>query len=66
MEQNNSLAIFQGKEIRKDWLNNEWYFSVVDIIWALTDSADPKDYWYRLKKGNWILAGLNYRQFVDS
>lgn len=50
MEQNNSLAIFQGKEIRKDWLNNEWYFSVVDIIWALTDSADPKDYWYRLKK----------------
>ena len=45
-----NLALFEGKEIRKTWHNNEWYFSVVDVVQALTDSADAKDYWYRLKK----------------
>ncbi len=46
----NKLSIFQEKQIRKTWHNNEWYFSVVDIIFALTESLDPKDYWYRMKK----------------
>src|SRR3989338_2800567 len=45
-----SLAAFQGKEIRKTWYNNEWFFSVVDVIQALTNSVDAKDYWYRLKQ----------------
>ena len=46
----NKLALFEEKEIRKVWENNKWYFSVVDVVYALTDSSDPKDYWYRLKK----------------
>lgn len=41
--------IFQQKEIRRIWHEKQWYFSVVDIVWVLTDSADPKDYWYRMK-----------------
>jgi len=45
-----SLALFQGKEIRKKWHNEEWYFSIIDVVRALTGSVDPKDYWYRLKK----------------
>ncbi|MFA5797225.1 MAG: Bro-N domain-containing protein [Candidatus Woesearchaeota archaeon] len=45
-----SLAVFQDKKIRKIWHNDEWWFSVVDIIAALTDSVDSKDYWYRMKK----------------
>ncbi|MFA4886723.1 MAG: Bro-N domain-containing protein [Candidatus Nanoarchaeia archaeon] len=49
-DQTNTLAAFQGKNIRKTWHNNEWWFSVVDVIEALTDSKDPTDYWYRLKK----------------
>lgn len=47
---NNKLALFEEKEIRKTWENNKWYFSVVDVIYALTDSEKPRDYWYRLKK----------------
>ena len=47
------IAIFKGKEIRKTIHNNEWWFSVVDVIEVLTDSADPNDYpndyWYRMK-----------------
>ena len=48
--ENNSLAVFEGKNIRRVWHNEEWWFSVVDVIGALTDSIDKKDYWYRLKK----------------
>ena len=40
----NSLTIFEGKEIRKVWHNEEWWFSIIDIVAVLTDSADPKQY----------------------
>ena len=43
------IAIFKGKEIRKIIHNNEWWFSVVDVILALTDSVNPRDYWYKMK-----------------
>jgi hypothetical protein len=46
----NKIALFEKKQIRKIWHNNEWYFSVIDIVGALTESANPKDYWYRIKK----------------
>lgn len=39
-----SLAIFRGKEIRKVIYKNEWWFSVADIIEALTDSSDVRQY----------------------
>ncbi len=44
--------LFQGKEIRSVWdsKKEEYYCSVVDVIGALTESKDSKDYWYRLKK----------------
>ena len=43
--------LFDGKEIRSHWDSDEeeYYFSVVDVIGALTESKDPNDYWYRLK-----------------
>lgn len=52
---NNKLEIisnlFEDKEIRSIWDSEkeEYYFSVVDVISALTDSKNPRDYWYRLK-----------------
>jgi len=49
MNPDNSLAVFQGKNIRRTWHNNEWYFSVVDVIQVLTDSANPRNYWNMLK-----------------
>ena len=47
---NNKLALFEEKEIRRTWEEGKWYFSVVDVVFALTDSKDPRDYWYRLKQ----------------
>ena len=43
------IAIFKGKQVRRTIYKNEWYFAVVDIIEALTDSIKPRDYWYRMK-----------------
>ena len=38
------IALFKGKEVWKTIYENEWWFSVVDIIEALTDSTKPRDY----------------------
>ena len=45
----NALVVFQGKGIRRVWHEEEWYFSVVDVIEILTDSTIPKRYWSDLK-----------------
>ena len=50
MEAITKMTLFKKKEIRKTIYKNEWWFSIVDVIEALTDSADAKDYWYRMKK----------------
>ncbi len=47
---NNRISLFEGKKIRKTIYNNEWWFSVVDICEALTDSLDPGAYWRKLKQ----------------
>jgi len=49
MNSENALVVFQGKRIRRAWHNNEWWFSVVDIVEALTSSSIPKRYWSDLK-----------------
>ena len=43
------IALFKGKKIRKILYKKEWWFSVIDVILALTDSPNPRDYWYRMK-----------------
>jgi hypothetical protein len=43
------IALFRRRQIRKVIHNNEWWFSVVDVIEALTDSVNPNDYWYKMK-----------------
>ena len=63
MDITNSLIVFQGKKIRRIWHNNEWHFSVVDIVAALTDSADAKDYWYRLKQREKESSGIELSTF---
>lgn len=44
------IAIFKGKQIRKVIHNDEWYFSITDIINVLTDSANSRRYWSDLKR----------------
>ena len=48
----NAIKLFEGNQIRSVWDNEqeEWYFSVVDVVAVLTESDKPRDYWYRVKK----------------
>ena len=46
----NKLVVFQDKKIRRIIVDDEWYFSVVDVVAALTDSLDPGAYWRKLKQ----------------
>ena len=50
MENHSLIPFEQGKSIRKVKHNDEWYFSIVDIIEVLTESKKPKTYWSMLKK----------------
>ncbi|MCG2689811.1 Bro-N domain-containing protein [Candidatus Parcubacteria bacterium] len=48
---NKQITIFEGKQIRRVWDNKQekWYFSVIDIIGALTNSINARDYWFKMK-----------------
>jgi DNA-damage-inducible protein D len=48
--ENSNLIPFGDKEIRKIWHNEEWYFSIVDVIGFLSDSPIPRNYWTKVKK----------------
>lgn len=52
MTKNKKLAIFEGKNIRRyyDEKTQTWYFSIVDIVFALTESVNPTDYLKKLRK----------------
>ncbi len=49
-EQSTQIALFKGREIRKRIHDNEWWFSVEDVVLALTDSKDPKQYINKLRR----------------
>jgi hypothetical protein len=48
-EQNTHLALFKGKNIRRTIFQKEWWFSVIDVVEVLTNSSNPRDYWYKMK-----------------
>ena len=50
MKQDNKLSLFDGKPIRKVWNNEQWFFSIIDIIEILTDSPTPRKYWDKVKR----------------
>ncbi len=51
MEDERSLVAFEKHNIRRfyDEDNETWYFSVTDVVGVLTDSVNPRDYWFRMK-----------------
>lgn len=50
MDEDKALAAFQGKKIRRNWFNEEWWFVVEDIVFVLTDSSDPKQYINKMRQ----------------
>ena len=67
MEQNNKIILFQSRSIRRAWHNDAWFYSLVDIVGALTESANPTDYLKKLRKRDEELAsylGTNCPQVV--
>ncbi|MCG7848908.1 MAG: hypothetical protein MIO93_06975 [ANME-2 cluster archaeon] len=63
MDSKDALVVFKGKKVRRMWNDDQWYFSVVDVVGALTDSSDPNDYWYRLKKREAESSGIELSTF---
>ena len=59
------IALFQRKEIRRTIHNNEWWFVVEDVVLALIDSRDPKQYIQRMKQRDPEL-GKGWVQFVHT
>ena len=52
MTQKESIRLFEERKVRAIWDDEqeEWYFSIVDVIQILTDSADGRKYWNKLKQ----------------
>ncbi len=48
-EAQNRIVVFGAKRIRRIWHEDQWFFSIVDIIGALTDSDNPRNYWNMMK-----------------
>lgn len=48
----NEIKLYENKQVRSIWdeEKEEWFFSVIDVVAILTESANPRDYWYRVKK----------------
>lgn len=48
----NEIKLYENKQVRSIWdeEKEEWFFSVIDVVAILTESVNPRDYWYRVKK----------------
>ncbi len=46
------IKLFESKKVRTHWdaEKETWYFSVIDVVEILTDSSNPRDYWFKMKK----------------
>jgi len=65
MEENTALVVFEDKNIRRVWYNEEWWFVVEDIISVLTDSKDIKQYINKMRQRDEELS-KGWVQFVHT
>jgi len=62
---NKRLIVFEDKKIRRTWFNDDWYYVIEDIVYALTESNDPKQYIQKLKSRDEFLK-QGWVQFVHT
>lgn len=43
------IAVFKGKHVRRLLVDDQWWFSVIDVVAILSESENPRDYWYKMK-----------------
>ena len=60
MKQETGIKLFEEKKVRTFWDEQEqqWYFSIIDVVSVLTDSLNPRDYWFKMKTRVKIEDGL--------
>jgi DNA-damage-inducible protein D len=69
-----TLLSFEENVIRKTWHNDQWYFSIVDVVGVLSESPTPRQYWEKVKSRmseeeanqtspNWVQ--LKYQSFEE-
>jgi hypothetical protein len=63
MNEITKISLFNGKKIRKTLHNNEWWFSVYDVVGVLTNSKDPREYFNKVLQRDEVLNST-YGQFV--
>lgn len=71
VDESGTILSFEQKGIRRVWHNDQWYFSVVDIISVLTDSPNPRNYWkvlkHRLQKeGSELVTNCNQLKMASA
>ena len=57
------MIVFGAKKIRRAWVDDQWYFSVSDIVGALTDSASAPRYWDAMKRREKASSGVDLSTF---
>lgn len=50
IKENKELVLFENSKIRRQMYNGEWYYSIVDVVYILTESKDSISYWRKLKQ----------------
>ena len=55
-----NIKLFEDKQVRTYWdeIEEQWYFSIVDVVEVLTNSSNPRDYWFKMKVRVKIEDGL--------
>jgi DNA-damage-inducible protein D len=62
-ESQGKIIVFGGRQIRRIWVDEQWYFSVVDIVAVLTDSDAPSKYWTAMKRREKQSSGIELSTF---
>ena len=57
------IVVFGARQIRRAWVDDQWYFSVIDIVGALVDSASPPKYWDAMKRREKAGSGVDLSTF---